>query len=303
MYLRIPQRLHLELSNDCNAKCPMCERTNPEDLSSRVVSPTSLTFSIIKQQFEQLHFKEVKYCGSNGDPLMCREVLKICEFFEQRCDKHILKTNGSLRNKEFWTSLSRNNKLLVYWGIDGVNQESHQKYRVNTSLKKILNNAFTFNTNGGNSVWSMILFDHNIDQVEEAKDIARELGFKYFETIQSRRFRESNVFFYKNGTLKPVGDQLIMPQLNSSEIKCKAKLKEDVYIDSSGYVWPCTYLADDKIPRNNSHELNIYRSSFKDIIFNEFFDELNDSFKKNSYFACDMNCRFSWSNNHKMETL
>ena len=77
---RIIKRLHIELTNACNSKCPLCVRTN----SPAVEKIKHLTLDDIKKiNYKNLSF--IHFCGNFGDPMLCPEIHEICEYvFEKR---------------------------------------------------------------------------------------------------------------------------------------------------------------------------------------------------------------------------
>ena len=298
MFLRLPKVLHLEITNRCNAKCPMCRRTWMDPV------PADLSFSLIHDRFQNHTFDRIKYCGSNGDPLMVIDFLDFATFFSFRSKEQLIHTNGCLRNKRFWQDLAQIPNVKVSWGIDGVDQETHAKYRVDTFLDRILENAKTFNDAGGYSQWSFIKFRHNQDQIDTAKQMALDLGFKEFEVIDTRRFgfKDENVFTYEhNGVTinleKPDGNDITM--VPGENIVCKAQKQEEIYIDASGTVWACTYMADDE----ESPGPNIKDHEFSDIVFDRYFDSITTSWKSNPCDACLLNCKHGWSNKHEIYEL
>ena len=302
MYLRYPKVLHLEITNRCNAKCPMCRRTWMDP------APADLPFSVIQDRFAEHKFDLIKYCGSNGDPLMAKDFLDFARFFSTRAKEQLIHTNGCLRNKKFWKDLAKIPNVKVSWGIDGTDQETHALYRVDTFLDRILENAKIFNDAGGISQWSFIKFRHNQYQVNGAKQLAYHYGFKEFEVIETRRFgfNNENVFTYERDGVtinleRPDGNDIGMK--NGTEITCKAQKQEEVYIDASGLVWACTYMADDEEPRNHEAYYNIHNTSFHDIIYGEYFDSIVSSWKKDPCDACLLNCKHSWSNKHEIYDL
>ena len=81
---------------------------------------------------------------------------------------------------EYWTKVGNVLKNLkrhsVIFGIDGLS-DTHHIYRRNTKYEDVINNAKAFIAAGGRANWQYIIFDHNKHQTEEAKHIAKELGF------------------------------------------------------------------------------------------------------------------------------
>lgn len=303
MYLRFPQCLHIELTDKCNAKCPMCQRTDRFGLMATTeVKHVELSFDLIEKQFEGINFKHINYCGNLGDPIVAKDCLKIVEYFSKTGASQTIHTNGSLKTVEWWRKLASISNLQVVFGIDGITEESHQLYRRNTSLQKILENAKAFNMAGGKSVWQMIVFKHNENEIERAKQMSSECGFKAFEILHTRRFHFDDTFSYwwkqKEYVLeRPISTPI--KKLDSSiesqkfSIDCKAKRDEEIYISADGSVWPCCYIPGRirrfTIPRDD-RRLNIHTSRIVDIVNEVFFDDIEDSFITNPQVACVATC-------------
>ena len=178
-------------------------------------------------------------CGDYGDPAAGKYTLDIYNFFRDTNNDVVLgmNTNGGLRNTDWWTSLG---KLLckqqdyVIFSIDGLEDTNHI-YRVNVNFNHVVKNAEAFISAGGNAHWDMLIFEHNQHQVEEARTLAKSLGFKWFRTKVSKRFDRHPVEF-----LKP-------PKNYSSNqiygnIECQALKEKSLYISASGKLHPCCWL-------------------------------------------------------------
>jgi MoaA/NifB/PqqE/SkfB family radical SAM enzyme len=233
-----------------------------------------ITVNDLIKSLDNLQFNKINYCGNDGDPLMCKDILQILNYFSPI--EQEIHTNGSLRSNEFWIKLSKIPNLTIVFAIDGATKTSHEKYRVNTDFQKILNNAKIFNESGGNSWWQFIVFEHNKCEIDDAKKLAKELGFKKFELVYSRRNEINGI--------KPI--QIIK---NKFELQCKSLKREEIYIRSDGEVFPCVYHGD----KNNYSGLNIKNKSLKEIVFDIYFDKFNFN---NS--ICKTNCNSSY-NNHR----
>jgi len=267
MYLQFPRQLHLELTNRCNASCPMCSRTIVP-----VTENNNLSLDLVRQSIDSSSFKLINYCGNDGDPLMASDLVPIINYFAPTLQ--YIHTNGSLRSKKFWINLAKIPNLIVIFAIDGACAESHEKYRVNTKFKKILNNAKIFNEAGGTSWWQFIVFEHNQHEIEQAKNIAKELGFANFELLYSRR--------------EDIGDIKVVRFISrKADFECKSVKRSEIYIRSDGEVFPCVYHGD----RNNTSGLNIKHQSLRDIVYNTYFDKF--TFDNNT---CQINCNSTHKN-------
>merc|ERR1711991_170093 len=94
-------------------------------------------------------------------------------------------TNGGYKSKEWWS----------VFAIDGL-ADTHHLYRVNTRFERVIENAKAFIEGGGNAQWSFIRFGHNQHQEEQARKLAKEIGFKSFTACNSERFRDKKEIKY-----------------------------------------------------------------------------------------------------------
>lgn len=186
--------LHLETSSICNAACPMCPRENDKYFDKNT-DGKNLSLEKIKELFDEKFIKQLKFmfmCGGFGDPASAPECIDIFEYFRKINPNIMLgmHTNGSLRNKEFWSRLGT---ILCHvgdyceFGIDGLEDTNHL-YRVNTNFEKIIENATNFIKAGGNANWTYLVFKHNEHQIERAKELSVKLGFNQFTEKVTRRF-------------------------------------------------------------------------------------------------------------------
>ena len=306
------EEIHVEVTNLCNAACPMCARNrNGYGLTDNPgwghwhSGDEHLVFSK-----ELTNLKTVSFCGTHGDPLahpFLPDVVKLCK---ERGLQVVIFTNGSLRSSSWW------NKLLAYldkddkivFGIDGI--ETNHLYRRNTDIKKILNNVKLAVDSRIIVQWDFLAFKHNEHELEKCKDTAKELGVKKFRIRKTARFSD-NKFEVKNSNnetayyLEPPTDTSLrhpdfekIKELYSSipteyNITCLYKEAKKIYINSRLEVFPCCYISDvnEKMQLNIDEtvlqvplaDMSLRNKSWSDILSIPFYkEELLKSFKSNN---------------------
>ena len=259
------QSLHIELTSNCQASCPMCARNHHGGLPNPDLPVNDLSFdlikNILKKDFvEQLH--TITMCGNFGDPILHKDLIPIIKYIagvnpKIRFDIH---TNGSARSTSWWKELAQimPNDSLVQFGIDGL-EDTHSLYRIGTSFKKIIDNAKVFIANGGNARWNFITFRHNEHQLEQCRQLAKDLGFESFYEKQTSRFIGNPWFDVvdKTGQVthrleNPTEQKLIFVDRKTVEnykevmknavVDCEVEKTNSVYIDALGYIWPCCFV-------------------------------------------------------------
>jgi len=189
--------IFFELTTHCNAGCPQCHRTNRDGLGKAEWIPLKQwTLDKFKKAFppETLdNIKCMEFCGTWGDPMMCKDVFEITEYILNESNANVLfNTNGSIRNPDWWWKfgLLGKDRMTVVWAIDGSTQEMHNKYRQNTNLSLIMENMQSFTAAGGISVTFTIVFKHNQAHLYDIATLAKNNGAVSATFVQSNRFRE-----------------------------------------------------------------------------------------------------------------
>lgn len=291
------RQIHLEITNNCQASCPMCSRNYHGGIDNPLIKIKDWTLehfkSIINEevltQIDSLYF-----CGNFGDPLLNNDLIEMIEFavvIKPTIEIRV-HTNGSIRGTEWWKRLAKAmpvNHLLIF-GIDGL-AETHKLYRIGTDFNKIIKNAKTFIEAGGLAEWAFIRFKHNAHEVEEAKTFAAGIGFQRFVMKDSGRFLldskfpvlnkngdvtyylekadESKIVFIDRKVLKNY-EQIVA----SSTISCQSQKNKEVYIDVYGRLFPCCWLA---ITPYNYHEEGLDMLEVRRVI-NKQFDNMIEDF-------------------------
>lgn len=186
--------VHLEMTELCNASCPMCARNLNGGEVNPLLHNAELSISDIEKIFPVDFIKQLKrlyMCGNYGDPAVARDTLEAFAYFREHNPNINLSmhTNGSMKKPEWWAELARviNNKGYVIFGLDGLEDTNHL-YRQGTVWSKIMENVQAFIDAGGRARWDYIVFAHNEHQVELAEQLAKDMGFEKFNIKKSNRF-------------------------------------------------------------------------------------------------------------------
>ena len=259
------KQIHLEITNNCQADCPMCSRNVHGGLENPLLKINSWTL----EMFQSIMTKEVLnqidnyyFCGGYGDPIVNNDLIKMC-LYSRDINLSLgvsIHTNGGARNSKWWQSLAQampTNHSVVF-ALDGL-ADTHHLYRVGTQFDTVLRNAQTFINAGGIAEWVFIRFKHNEHQVDEARALADKLGFKKFTLKNSSRFMLDPKFSVvdKQGNhlynLEPATDTPIKfidrkivdsykELLKDTVIDCHSLKTKEVYIDAFGDLYPCCWL-------------------------------------------------------------
>jgi MoaA/NifB/PqqE/SkfB family radical SAM enzyme len=268
----------LEITSYCNAACPQCHR----NLKGYGINPymplKHMDREILNRTFPVelcQRLRQIFFCGAYGEPIMHPKFLEILKDFRNKSPNlHLyIHTNGGVHNSEYWAEMATilGSNGTVDFNIDGLSDTLHV-YRRNVQYEKVIQNAKSFIDAGGNAYWNFIVFKHNEHQIEDAKRIASEIGFKDIYFRKTGRFFNNQTLekinFYPVYSRKNKIDYILeptslvehqnksvdrMPMLKQQyndigdyfkkvEIECDSLRGKKVAINMDGVVLPCNFL-------------------------------------------------------------
>ena len=260
------KQIHLEISNRCQASCPMCDRNIRGGLPNPLIKKGDWTLEEFKNVItdEVINTVDLIYfCGNFGDPCINNDLPDMLDYLDGRVSVHV-HTNGAMRKPEWWASIAKhftNDNNFIAFSIDGL-EDTHSLYRIGTSYNQVVDNAKAFINAGGNAHWMFLRFKHNEHQVQEAQQRATDLGFKKFALKDTNRFHgdrkyavwdeNKNVTHYlepsDKSTMKFIPKELLNVKsvekiVSEVEVDCQVMKYQEVYIDVFGHLYPCCFLA------------------------------------------------------------
>lgn len=321
------KQVELEITTACNAACPQCSRNFYGGPKWPTVPDVSMNLPWMQEKFP-LHFlanlEVIRFCGTYGDPCTHPDLIEMIFWLQSVSPARIfISTNGGIRSTSWWKGLASvfDHDGEVIFGIDGLKSTNHL-YRRGVNFDKVIANAKAFIEHGGQAIWQFLVFEHNQHQVEEARQLSQNLGFKNFITKFTTRFvnkqhtlvnsvpviDNKKIFFLKLPTdpalVNPGYQQFVQPpDYKTMDIDCISKKLEIIYIGADGYVFPCGFLADRLYGfeaenhadyrrildlfdlAGGAHMANINFTKINDIIHGAWFDVIESS----------------WRNDHRLE--
>jgi len=335
------KEIHIELTTLCNSRCPLCVR-NANGFPHNFGYPeVSLTLEQVKQIFKPEFIRQlevIKMCGNFGDFIANQESLEIIEYFVKENSKLLIEisTNGGARGLHFWKKLAEYQpNVHIFFCLDGL-EDTHSKYRLDTSFNQIIKNAQAFIDAGGPATWKMILFEHNKHQVYACQQMSKDMGFKDFNLTDHGRtdgnvFDRDGIYQYDIGTVpKPTtinhvinwhirSEQNFKYPEPKKELNCYSNNEKSIYVAANGEVYPCCYLGFYPKTFANGSYFAVANNQLADILKNHennalivglenaiaWFNDIEQRWKIKDYAAgrllgCDNNCG---SNKYKNSIL
>ena len=209
--------------------------------------------------------------------MVARDCIEVFRYLREHGPQlHLdLHTNGSARRPEWWRELAgimKQGPHYLRFGIDGLEDTNHL-YRRGADWKTVMRSAAAFIDAGGRAEWDFLVFRHNEHQVEEARKLAADMGFKEFFVRKTGRFLDAGELetsdryevLDRNGNFEyyleqPQNSAYVNPAFGKLEvvkreygeyetyldqvgIDCKvAGAKRKIYLSAQGYALPCCWL-------------------------------------------------------------
>ncbi len=269
--------IHLEVTQNCQAACPMCDRNmNGEGINPHI-NLDELSLQDCKDIFPSSFIKQLNtmyMCGNLGDPIVAKDTLEIFKYFREHNEKMWLSmnTNGGAKNEQWWKELAQvyGRMGAVIFSVDGLKDTNHI-YRQNVVWDNVERNMRAFINAGGRARWDFLIFEHNQHQVEEAEALANKWGVEKFMKKKTGRFIDTNsnkkekhqaksrkgkdtaelkkpkekyqnkALTKQEAILKKYGT--MDAYYDAAPIICKVKKENSLFITAEGLALPCCWTA------------------------------------------------------------
>lgn len=339
-------RIQVDITSHCNARCPGCIRT--QRYTDEGVEQGDKRFNdLVLEHFDidmwndlctsATGFKlfsnlnQLVLNGTWGDPCMHPKLPEMLETFTRQFPGVTINmhTNAGAQSNEWWYNLGSILSSVphaVIVALDGL-EDTHAIYRRGTDYSKILEHVKHFNEAGGSPRWMMTVFNHNMHQVQEARELAKKYEFRRFVSRKSHTSKMitsdaviqndlvSDEYYINeeaHGRNKRVPfinipERPVLEHVNS---QCQWYADGSFQIDPWGYVLPCCHLAhlpvtvksnytynDNQVKNFVTYNpgildtLNLKTNTLKDILSGKWFSETLDNQVENANLViCQKEC-------------
>lgn len=189
--LKNVRELHVEITNNCNAACPMCARNvfGQGNRPGRGIS--DWTLEEIHKVFDKKSLPNLRYvyfCGTHGDPLAAKNVFEAIKAAKNLGAGIEMFTNGSLKTESWWKKFTDllDERDRITFGVDGI--ETNHLYRQKTNIDKIIAHMKIACQSRAKVRWDFLAFKHNEHEYLTCQQLAKEMGVDDFRLRRTARF-------------------------------------------------------------------------------------------------------------------
>jgi len=224
--------VEFNITNHCNAKCPLCPRfvNGTENVKVPLIH---LSKNVIIDTFK--NHKNILFCGDFGDPLMHPDIEEIFKASYDLGVILLIHTNGGLRNNDFFYRVATlYPNVMITFCIDGLKDTNHI-YRKNVDFDLAFSNLLTFAKysekkvkelkkrniryfqpkefkqfsrddvlcmlNDGKCRWKFICFTYNYKQIDEVFAYCQKHNIKFIGRINKRDYNKNFKYTIKDKKL------------------------------------------------------------------------------------------------------
>lgn len=282
--------LHLELTDKCQAQCPMCARNYHGGATRPFIRNGDISLDVFQAWFPPEFLSQlnnVYSCGNYGDPAFARDCLEIFEYIRE-CNptaRLAIHTNGGMRSPDWWARLagiigSVSNSEVVF-AVDGFSGK-HELYRRNTKFEKVIENLEAYIQAGGVAKVDSLVFAHNEHETKELEEYLLGIGVANVSFVSTKRFYEMKEFEVQNVqgeveyAIKPaqlpefkqtpnksleglLNKEFRASVVSQSTIKPQCETENGIYVDPYGNVFPCCWIGGDYLEQPVKETLPIHK--------------------------------------------
>ncbi|MCD7780761.1 MAG: radical SAM protein [Candidatus Gastranaerophilales bacterium] len=181
---KIPMRYLLELTYNCNLRCPFCYITADRHKNELT---TQEWFSVINQL---PRFSFITLCA--GEVILKKDFIKIYEKCSKKFRKGSLITNGLALNEELIESLIKNKLFLLSVSLDGYEKNHDINRNYDGLWNKVINNIELFNEKRHKKTFPMLdiktcVFESNLDDLPKLYKKAISMNAQFFSLTFLRK--------------------------------------------------------------------------------------------------------------------
>ena len=254
-----PLSLTVEPTNFCNLQCPECPTGNNTIKRDKGFLNISDYTKIIDTLSPWLLYHMIYF---QGEPLLHPDISSMIHYAHQKNIYTCTSTNGHFLTYDNALKIIDSGLDKIIISVDGVTQETYEKYRKEGSLKKVISGIQNLaelkkikKSKTPEIVIQFLVFRFNEHQISDIKNLGKSLGVNKVE-IKSAQIDPDQI----NSDLLPKNQKFSRYNTNNQQIKIKNKLKNRCFriwstmvITWDGKIIPCCF---DKNARHNIGNLN-----------------------------------------------
>ncbi len=266
----IPERLYIETTNACNARCIMCPHSK---MKRNIQTMDCCTFNSVLEQLKPIDLSNTSiFMHKEGEPFLDNRIIERISAIKinTNAKEVVINTNASLLNEDLSSQLLDTGIDTVYLSIDGTQKETYEKIRVGLNYDVVIENVkgllklISEKQSKTKVIIQMLVNDSNKDEGQVFKSL--------WETQNCEVFIK-NMHSYLDG-----GNSSLTTEISSTQLYSCTDPFDMLVIYSNGNFGCCCWDYENELYLGNIKEKAIID------VFNS--NEINEIRRKHSNFEC-----------------
>lgn len=271
-----PISLSIEPTTSCNLRCPECPSGLRSFTRATGMLEKELFERIIEEQKETLLYLILYF---QGEPYLNKNFFEYVSFASSKRIYTATSTNAHYLDEKnsIATVKSGLDRLII--SIDGLTQETFEKYRVGGDLQKVISGTKNLlaarkmlKSKTPYVIWQFIVFKHNEHEIEEVKKLGKAIG------VDKVAIKTAQVYDFENGSelIPEQGDFARYEKNVDGKFKIKNEMADHCWrmwsspvVTWDGKVIPCCFDKDADFALGNLKE-NSFATVWKSEGYNQF---------------------------------
>jgi radical SAM protein with 4Fe4S-binding SPASM domain len=261
----IPTRISIETGNICNLRCPLCPTGRQEKGPARGFMALENYKKIIDELASNLLLVRLY---NWGEPLLNKNILPMITYAFEKGTGVTISTNLNILDPQTAAELMRSGLQKIFVSCDGISDETYNSYHVGGDFSRVMDNMKLLLKEKAPQpspriIWLFHVFRHNEHEVEQAVNLARELGVeirinKMRTDMGKEIFETADQSIERDREWIPEDPKYCAFDIEKKEVKkiknfCSLAWKETV-INWDGSVLPCCSVHEEKYTFGNAFE-------------------------------------------------
>jgi radical SAM protein with 4Fe4S-binding SPASM domain len=273
----IAPTMTIEPTNICNLKCPLC--TTGAGEMKRSAGKMSLdTFdALMNKMGDDIFFLLIYH---QGEPYINQHFFDFVKIAKKKNIYVTTSTNGHYFTKKNISKSIESGLDSMIVSIDGVTQESFEKYRVKGNLEKVVQGTKELmqerkkrKSRTPNVALQFLVMKHNESEIEEIQKLGKEMGVDrvLIKNIEVRSFDEALEWLPQENSFRRynVSENEFIVKGQNNKKSCSRPWMSTL-INWDGTFVPCCFDKNGQYPMGNIHKTSEIRDIWMGDTINDF---------------------------------
>ena len=239
-----PYSITTEPTNLCNLNCPECPTGN----KTSNIPKGKMDFTFYKKVIDEVKSSIIyQMLYFQGEPFLNPEIFKMIKYSDDNKIYTTLSTNGHFLSMENNRKIIQSGLKEILISVDGITQESFEKYRIGGNLNTVLNGIKNLiaskqelKSKYPKIIVQFLVFKHNEHEIKDIQILCKKLK------VDKLELKSAQIYHPENSKFIPENSKYARYQQKDLQIKNKLKNRcfrvwSTLVVTWEGFIIPCCF--------------------------------------------------------------